>query len=202
MPFSSPRNAAISYLVLRDLSDGDIIEWPLPPDHPLKALFDGLESGGFIARWDRIWPLSDRYRLTEKGIAALEALYRPAGAEAFFESLRARNIPAVERRAELERAQLHPVIWPILHDPHTHWSTVDQDQGRYYRFFWEDQSPLRRNPAPPNRPAVAYPAGAPARAAAYPHHPSPVHGTLFDLDREARDPSMYYYSGNQDRDLS
>ena len=48
MPFSTPRSAAMSYLVLRHLYEGDVIEWPLASDHPQKPLFDGLESQGFV----------------------------------------------------------------------------------------------------------------------------------------------------------
>jgi len=54
MPFSSPRSASTSYLILRHLYDGDVIEWPLPEDHPLRPLFDALVAQGLIARWDRV----------------------------------------------------------------------------------------------------------------------------------------------------
>jgi hypothetical protein len=201
MPFSSPKSASTSYLVLRHLYDGDVIEWPLAEDHPLRSLFDALESQGFVARWDRMWPLSDRYRLTEKGIAALEAAYRPQGADTFVEGLRTRNLSPRERRAHLEAQRLDPVIWPILHDPYTHWSTVAEDQGRYYAFFWADQRPPMRNPKPQQKPAVK--AQKPQRGGGgggggmrpgafgvhHHHHHYPHHDpTVVDLDREAGDP--------------
>ncbi|MFO0659697.1 MAG: hypothetical protein U0165_07695 [Polyangiaceae bacterium] len=44
MPFSNPQNAAVSFLVLRHLYDGDVIDWPLPEDHRFRALFGQLES--------------------------------------------------------------------------------------------------------------------------------------------------------------
>ena len=84
MQFADPRATATAYLILRHLYDGDIIEWPIPDDHPLREIFMQLEAQGYVARWDRVWPLHDRYRLTEKGISSIEAVYRPAGADAFF----------------------------------------------------------------------------------------------------------------------
>jgi hypothetical protein len=199
MPFSNPRNAATSYLVLRDLHDGNVIDWPLDEAHPLRGLFDLLTEQGYIARWDRMWPLHDRYRLTEKGIAALEGAYRPAGAQQFVDQLRARRLPAPERRAALQAQRLDPVIWPILHDPYTHWTNLAEDQGPYYRFFWEDQAP-RRRPAPP-KPQKQAPARAQVRVGGggggfrvqhvvvhehHHHHQDP--STLVDLDRDAGDP--------------
>jgi len=71
MPFADPRAAATAYLILRHLYDGDIIDWPSPDDHPLREVFAQLEAQGYVARWDRVWPLHDRYRLlTEKGTLA------------------------------------------------------------------------------------------------------------------------------------
>jgi hypothetical protein len=202
MPFSTPRNAATSYLVLRHLYEGDVVEWPLPEDHPQKRLFDALEAQGFVARWDRVWPLSDRYRLTERGIGALEAVYRPADAEAFYERIRAQNLPPAGRRAALAQARLDPVVWPILHDPFTHWSTVDADQGRYYRYFWEDQRPPLRVPPPPKQPAQKAPKpqqGGGVRVVRgggfhvhqvhhHDHHDNHQRAVLVDLDRDAGDP--------------
>jgi hypothetical protein len=205
MPFSNARSAATSYLILRHLYDGDIIDWPLSPDHPLRAHFDALEAQGVIARWDRIWPLSDRYRLTEKGIAALEAIYRPTGADAFYESLRAENLPPHQRRARLQAQGLDPVIWPILHDPFTHWSTVGEDPGRYYAYLWDDQKPPMRRPSPKKQaPVVKGPSlkqgggGGGVRFVRgvvdhhhhhHYHHQPPHHDpTVVDLDQESRDP--------------
>src|SRR5678809_328190 len=111
MQFADPRATATAYLVLRHLYDGDIIEWPIADDHPLHAVFAGLEAQGYVARWDRIWPLSDRYRPTDKGIATIEGVYRPAGAEAFCADLRRRNRAAPERRAYLQSRGLDPFLW-------------------------------------------------------------------------------------------
>jgi hypothetical protein len=98
MLFADPQASSTAYLVLRHLYDGDIIEWPIADDHPLRHVFAGLEAQGHIARWDRVWPLHDRYRLTEKGIATIEAVYHPAGAEAFWDDLRRRNLIPLDRR--------------------------------------------------------------------------------------------------------
>ena len=205
MPFSNPRSAATSYLILRHLYDGDIIEWPIADDHPLRSIFEALEAQGLVARWDRIWPLSDRYRLTERGIAAIEAVYRPSGAEAFFAEVRARNLPPAERRAFVASRGLDPVVWPLLHDPHTHWSNVGEFQGQYYGYLWEDQRPPgRRKPTPPQKPKPA-PKPKPQKSVQRGgggvrmprvghHHHHHRHGphhdpTIVDLDDEAADPS-------------
>jgi hypothetical protein len=202
MAFSNPRDALTSYLILRDLHDGNVIDWPLDEGHLLRPLFDKLTEQGYVARWDRMWPLHDRYRLTEKGIATLEAAYRPAGAPQFVEQIRAQRLPAPQRRAALQAQRLDPVLWPILHDPYTHWSTILQDQGPYYRFFWEDQAP-RRRPAPPKPAKPAAPkaqvrvgGGGRGMRAVLPHTHVVVHehhfhqdpSTLVDLDRETDDP--------------
>jgi hypothetical protein len=202
MPFSTPRNAATSYLILRHLYEGDVIEWPIAEDHPKKPLLDALEAQGLIARWDRMWPLHDRYRLTDKGIAAIEAIYRPAGAEAFLADVRKRSLPPAERRAFVTSRGLDPVIWPILHDPYTHWSNLDQDQGQYHAFLWEDQRPPLRKPRPPKvKPAPAPKPRPPARVGGgggvrvvhhmvthdvhhHHHHPHQV----VDLDGQVEDP--------------
>src|SRR5215218_2790541 len=123
MQFADPQQLSAAYLVLRHLYDGDVIEWPIGEDHPLHPVFVALEAQGYVARWDRVWPLHDRYRLTERGIAAIEAVYRPAGAEAFFDELRGQNLNPAGRRAYLQARQLDPVLWPLLRDPSTHWST-------------------------------------------------------------------------------
>ncbi|MEO7093315.1 MAG: hypothetical protein ABI175_08700 [Polyangiales bacterium] len=187
---SSP-HAATTYLVLRHLYEGDIIGWPLDEAHPQHELFASLESQGLVARWDRIWPLSDRYRLTEKGIAAIEAIYNPATAEALLQSLRVQNLTPAQRRAALQAKGFDPAVWPILHDPYTHWSTVDQDPGRTHAFFWEDQLPPRRVEASRPYRSTAGGGGGP-RGHRHDHDdslldPHVLH-TVVDLDREAADP--------------
>lgn len=143
MQFEDPQDLPAAYLILRHLYDGDVIEWPIADDHPLRRVFAGLEAQGYIARWDRVWPLHDRYRLTDQGIARIESVYRPAGAEAIYSGLRSRNLPAAQRRAYLVQHGHDPVLWPLLHDPTTHWDMFHRDRGRYYDWFWEDQLPYR-----------------------------------------------------------
>lgn len=191
MQFADPHTTATAFLVLRHLYDGDIIDWPIADDHRLRDVFVGLDHQGYVARWDRVWPLHDRYRLTEKGIKAIEAVYRPAGAEAFFEELRRQNLPPQQRRAYLHSRQLDPMLWPVLHDPATHWSTYSTMPSRYQAYVWEDQMPVRRK-----RPRAAKSPGARGgvggggvRGVHHHHHhhhdPRPHH--LVDLDREAGD---------------
>jgi len=144
MQFDDPQDLSTAYLILRHLYDGDVIEWPIADDHPLRHVFAALEAQGYIARWDRTWPRHDRYRLTDTGIAAIEGVYRPAGAEAIYSDVRARNLDAAQRRAYLVQQGHDPVLWPLLHDPTTHWELFGQDRGRYHDWFWEDQQPYRR----------------------------------------------------------
>ncbi|HEU4726929.1 MAG TPA: hypothetical protein VFT22_03545 [Kofleriaceae bacterium] len=146
MQFEDPQDLSTAYLILRHIYDGDVIEWPIADDHPLHHVFAAMEAQGYIARWDRTWPRRDRYRLTDQGIAAIEAVYRPAGADAVYSDVRARNLGPADRRAYLARLGYDPVLWPLLHDPTTHWEMFRQDRGRYYDWFWEDQlpSPYRR----------------------------------------------------------
>ncbi len=153
MRFADPSSASTAFLVLRHLYDGDIIDWPIPDDHPQREVFVQLEADGYVARWDRVWPLHDRYRLTEKGIATIEAVYQPAGAEAFFEELRRQNLRPADRRMYLQSRRLDPGLWPILHDPSTHWSTWPGAGGLYHSYLWEDHRPPQRR-RPPAR-AVA-----------------------------------------------
>ncbi|HEU4537638.1 MAG TPA: hypothetical protein VFS00_26140, partial [Polyangiaceae bacterium] len=152
MPFSSPERAALSYLILRQLYDGDVIDWPVGDEHPLAGAFAALEAQGYLARWNRIWPLKDRYRLTERGIAALEAVYRPSEAEVIWQRLRGEG-PA-GRRTVLQSHRADPHIWPVLHDPHTHWSNWPHFRGPWYDYIWED---VVNRPEPsasqPRRPA-------------------------------------------------
>ena len=136
--FSNPRDSALGYLVLRHLHDGDIIDYPLPDDSPHVPLFQALEARGYIARWHRIWPLSDRYRLTELGVQTIESAYQPSGADEIFQQLRAQNLSPDGRRRLLQQRGLDPVLWPVLHDPYTHWLTWSDGPGPYHRYIWED----------------------------------------------------------------
>ncbi|MCL2724102.1 MAG: hypothetical protein FWD69_06650 [Polyangiaceae bacterium] len=182
MQFADPRESATAYLVLRQLYDGDVIDWPIADDHPLRPIFVTLESQGFVARWDRMWPLSDRYRLTDKGIAAIEAVYRPAGAEAFFQDLRQRNLSPADRRAYLQSRGVDPVLWPVLHDPSTHWSTYATVGSRYHAYVWEDFAPPKMKRASREKAERIQGGGGPR--AIHPRH-RPQH--IVDLDRYGYD---------------
>jgi hypothetical protein len=145
MQFGDPQELSTAYLILRDIYDGGAIDWPIADDHPLRHVFAGLEVQGYLARWDRTWPLHDRYRLTDLGIATIEAVYRPAGAESIFNDVRSRNLNAAQRRAYLAQQGYDPVLWPLLHDPSTRWDMWYQDRGGYHDWFWEDQLPYRHH---------------------------------------------------------
>jgi DNA-binding PadR family transcriptional regulator len=125
MQFADPQELSTAYLILRHLYDGDVIEWPIAENHALHSVFTALESQGYVARWDRMWPRRDRYRLTEKGIATIEAVYRPAGAELVFEELR-RRTPA--GRAPTCNRSVRSTPWS-LHDPSTHWDSYRDEGG-------------------------------------------------------------------------
>ena len=151
----------MSFLVLRHLYDGDVIDWPLPEAHRHRPLLNLLEAQGFVARWDRIWPLTDRYRLTDKGMQRVEAMYKPQGAEAMFRHLREQNVDPVRRRTILVQARLDPWIWPLLHDPYTHWSSWLEMHGAWHDFVWEDYLPInlaRAAGAPGQGPKASTPA--------------------------------------------
>lgn len=182
MIFADPRAAATAYLILRHLYDGDVIDWPIADDDPHRETFAALEAQGFVARWDRVWPLHDRYRLTDKGIAAIEAVYRPAGAEAFFDQLRQRNLGAAERRAHLQAHGLNPALWPLLHDPSTHWSTFTTLGGPYHAYVWEDLQP-------PKRRRQSTSTGTPGKVVPLSPSTATDHNRafLYDLDREVDD---------------
>ena len=201
MQFADPRATATAYLILRHLYDGDIIEWPIPDDHPQREIFAQLEAQGYVARWDRVWPLHDRYRLTERGISAIESVYRPAGAEAFFEDLRRRNLSPQDRRTFLQRHGLNPALWPLLHDPSTHWSTFHEVGARYHSYVWEDMQPPKRV-----RPTKQKGGGGGGRPV-HPHHHHDHDydhrraAHLLDLDREANDPG-HTAPGTFDYDVS
>ena len=151
MDLEDAKDLPTAYLILRHLYDGDAIEWPIPEEHPFRYVFAALETQGYVARWDRMWPLRDRYRLTDKGIAAIEAVYQPAGAEAIYNQLRGRKLTAAERRAYLQQQGYDPVLWPALHDPTTHWERYRYERGGYHDWFWDDEDDDRRTwpPAPP-----------------------------------------------------
>ena len=171
MQFAAPDDRAQAYLILRHLYDGDVIEWPIADDHPLRAIFASLEQQGEIARWDRTWPRHDRYRLTERGIATIEAVYRPAGADAIWNTLRTRDLPPVLRRSYLEDQGYDPLVWALLHDPSTHWDAYRTDRSRYVDYLWEDDRRRSREEVTLDPHAV------PAKV------PAPY---VVDLDTEAR----------------
>lgn len=146
VPMANKNDWAVALLVMRHLYDGDAIDWPLASDHPKYPIFQQLESLGYIARWDRIWPLHDRYRLTEKGIREIEQHYRPADADRIFQQMRQSGARSAKARQTLLRNQgVDPWHWTVLHDPYTHWSTWDTDSGSYYRQVWHDPPKRHRS---------------------------------------------------------
>jgi hypothetical protein len=198
MEFADPRATATAYLILRHLYDGDVIDWPVADDHPLREIFLQLEAQGYVARWDRIWPLHDRYRLTDKGIAAIEAVYRPAGADAFFDELRRKGLPPAQRRAYLQQHGLNPALWPLLHDPSAHWATFHELGARYHAYVREDMQPVKRV-----RPSKAKRSGGGGRGMhVHRHHEhDPPRPHLIDLDEQAREPAPLA-SATTDYDVS
>jgi hypothetical protein len=195
MPLTDPRARAVGYLILRHLYDGDVIEWPVAEDHAQHAVFAELEQLALVARWDRVWPLHDRYRLTDRGIQAIEAVYKPAGAEQVFESIRGQHLPPDARRAALKAQGLDPDHWGILHDPWTHWSTFLTSGARWHTYLWEDRAPPRMDrrqkaKALKKPPKIAVVKGGGVRGVHVPHVHGYMHGPrVVDLDREANDPA-------------
>ncbi len=192
MQFADPQAGSIAYLILRHLYDGDVIEWPIPDDHPQRDVFMQLEAQGYVQRWDRVWPLHDRYRLTDKGIAVIERVYRPAGADAFFDDLRRQNLAPPDRRAFLQSRGLDPFLWPLLHDPSTHWSTYASSGCRYQQYLWEDQRPMkRRRMRPAKQPVMksggVVRGGGPRVIHHHHHHDPNAVPYLVDLDRQAQE---------------
>jgi hypothetical protein len=136
--------AILERLVLRHLYDGDIVDYPLPDDHPDRPLFDGLERKGWIARWNRMWPLRDRYRLTERGIAEIERHYDPKKAEAVLGELKSMGLPPDKRGPWLRSKGYEPESWSTLHDPYTHWETWRTDPGPNFLYVHETARAARR----------------------------------------------------------
>jgi hypothetical protein len=189
MQFADPQASSTAYLILRHLYDGDVIEWPIPDDHPQREIFVQLDVQGYVQRWDRVWPLHDRYRLTERGIQMIEQVYRPAGADAFFDDLRQRNLAPPDRRAYLQSQGLDPLLWPLLHDPSTHWSTYGTSGCRYQQYLWEDQRPMKRRRMPTGKPMMGgggMRGGGMRGGVVHVHHQHNV-PYLVDLDRQAQD---------------
>lgn len=151
--FSVDEIAILELLVLRHLYDGDVVDYPLPEDHPDRSLFDGLERKGWIARWNRMWPLRDRYRLTDRGIAEIERQYDPTTAEAVLGELRTLGLRPEERRKWLRGRGYDPGIWPVLHDPHTHWETWRYDPGPNFLYLHERLREMLDHERPDPEPA-------------------------------------------------
>lgn len=178
MMFSTHRESVIGLLVLRHLHTGNVIDYPAPESLPQIKILKTLEDNGFIERWNRLWPLADRYRLTAKGVQAIQAAYRPDNAEAVLQQLRARNLAPSARPQALRALGYDPNYWPILHDPHTHWMTWPELIGPYQRYIWEPELPRVQAPRPaaqarPGAPRQARPRPAPRRQGGF--SPSPSH---------------------------
>jgi len=187
--FSGPEDDRIrALLILRQLHDGDVIDYPIPDDSPWKRFFEELVSQGLIARWDRVWPLHDRYRLTEPGVATIGKLYRPAEAESVFADLRRRDLAPEARPSFLRNLGHDPLLWPALHDPHTHWMTWGEERGPYSRYVWA-------------RPPGGLAAGEPDAADELPGLPSRAAAVrTVDLDRESR--TLRSHDDDSDEDIS
>lgn len=142
----------LELLVLRHLYDGDIVDYPLPTEHPDRPLFDGLERKGWIARFHRMWPLRDRYRLTDRGIQEIEGKYDPAGAEAVQSELTSLGLPPEQRGPWLRSRGYDPKIWSSLHDPYTHWETWREDPGSRFLFVNEITRAARERVDEPDSP--------------------------------------------------
>jgi hypothetical protein len=206
MQFADPQDLSTAYLILRHIYDGDVIEWPIGEDHPLAQIFAALETQGYIARWDRTWPRRDRYRLTEKGISTIEAVYRPAGAEVMWNDLRSKGLNPNERRAYLQSQGYDPTLWALLHDPSTHWDTYRTEGGRYTDYLWEDRRAMRRR----RRGAVIATTtdddydddGIPDYLDTDDERPLNPSPTTIDLDREAQDAGMDLSPSGADYDVS
>ncbi len=155
--FSNQRDATSALLILRHLHDGEAIDYPVPVDSPHAHLFAQLEADGYIERWDRFWPLSDRYRLTERGAQTIRSCYRPANAAAVMQQLRARHLAPPARPQALRAMGFDPALWPILHDPGTDWRLWPAQIGPFQRYVWEASlvQPARPQPGPAARVAQA-----------------------------------------------
>ncbi|HEU0031406.1 MAG TPA: hypothetical protein VFQ53_12295 [Kofleriaceae bacterium] len=196
MQFADPQELSTAYLILRHLYDGDVIEWPIADDHPAHGVFAALEAQGYIARWDRLWPMRDRYRLTDKGIATIESMYKPAGADAFFDDLRNQNLSPADRRSYLQTAGYDPTLWPLLHDPSTHWDTYRLYGSRYHDYIWEDQRPLRRKRQAVKQQKLA--SSKPLKTTTT----KPVKQTVVRTVRDPNDPLYVPYLVDLDREAS
>lgn len=143
-------------LILRHLADGDAIDYPVPDDHPHARVFKELEAEGWVARWDRWWPMADRYRLTEKGQERVQKLYQPDVFEKLYEKMQTQDLSPADRRAFLRAEGIDPEVAPALHDPSVDWTSwSDDDPGPYWAYVWEGKTPSgrpRKEPRKPERP--------------------------------------------------
>lgn len=139
-PRDQGRRRAISLLILRHLHDGDVIDYPIAEDHAHREIVQELEAQGFIARWDRIWPLHDRYRLTEQGIAEIEKVYKPEQYEKDMAALRQQNLSPEDRRRYLRDRGYDPYASTVVHDPYADWNTWDDDDpGVLFGYIFSDR---------------------------------------------------------------
>jgi pentatricopeptide repeat protein len=155
----------VGVLILRHLHDGEEIDYPIPEDHRYRAVFEELETRGLIERWDRIWPLHDRYRLTPRGMAGIVAVRRPEEADQLFEEMHERGLAPRERHEYLIQHGYDPAVWSAVNDTSVTWTDWESDPGEYWRYVCEElpaDTGLGAPAAPPPRPSV------------------------MDLDREAR----------------
>ena len=112
MMFSNHRDSVTGLLILRHLHTGNVIDHPAPEALPQARILKILEENGLIERWNRVWPMTDRYRLTEKGAQVIQGAFRPEGAEAIFQQLRSRNLPPPPAQAPSMRS-----VWTRITGP-------------------------------------------------------------------------------------
>jgi hypothetical protein len=168
-PTPEQEDLAVRLVVLRFLHDGEIVDYPIRDDDDLRAVFDVLEREGYLARWNRTWPLNDRYRLTEAGIAEIEKYYRPGPAENAHREMRERGLAPGDRQRWLRERGHDPFLWALLNDPYIDWRSWWSHPGPYARYVFEQ--------AAPREPALASSGSdIPEPRVARPH--------LVDLDRE------------------
>jgi hypothetical protein len=165
-PEDDTSERAIRLLIMRALLDGDVIDYPIAADHRKHGLFSALEAEGLIARWDRMWPLHDRYRLTERGTSLIQRLQDP-DAQDFFERLKEQGLSPAARRKELRSRNLDPFDYSVVNDPYSSWETWDDDPGAFFLYVNEQDSE-----EPSDRPVIS-------------HAAVPRSAGVIDLDRDA-----------------
>ena len=97
------------------------------------------------------------------------------------------------------------MLWPLLHDPASHWSTFSTDPAVYHAYVWEDQWPEKRTRRSAKRAAehVKGAGGGGGRPLVHHHHHHdlrPHH--VVNLDAEAYDARRVPEPDRPDYDVS